>query len=260
MKITWLGTASVRMETEGGRILFDPYVQLNGGENPNSLYDFAEDQDIFITHGHLDHLVDAAEFLDADGDLEASVYCGSVAARTLEAAVTDAGSVVEIKPGDELLVGDISVKVWEGRHADPGLFKKLSVLFSVRTLKYWKNALALAYLNKHFREKGQTFAYEVCAEGKRVFLMGSPGLSENVDYPTGADLLILPFQGSAKLEERALEIVERLQPRRVMLDHFDDAFPPVSESVDTRLFKKKMDEKFPQIPVVKPVAGKTCSI
>ena len=273
MKITWLGTASVRIETECGRILFDPYVQLNGGENPNSFEDFVEDQDIFITHGHLDHLVDAAEFLEADGEPEAAercpegwrspeatIYCGSVAAEILAAAVTDMSNVVEVKPKNVLSVGDISVKVWEGRHADPGLLKKLSVLFSARTLKYWKNALALAYLNKHFQEKGQTFAYEVQAEGKRVFLMGSLGLAEDVEYPTGADLLVLPFQGSRKLEETALGIVERLQPKRVMLDHFDDAFPPVSESVDTRLFKKRMDERFPQIPVVKPVYKKTVEL
>lgn len=40
MKITWLGTASVRIETEGERILFDPFVQLAGGENPNCIDDF----------------------------------------------------------------------------------------------------------------------------------------------------------------------------------------------------------------------------
>ena len=57
MKITWLGTASVRIETEGERILFDPFVQLAGGENPNCIDDFWQDRTLFITHGHLDHLM-----------------------------------------------------------------------------------------------------------------------------------------------------------------------------------------------------------
>jgi len=37
----------------------------------------------------------------------------------------------------------------------------------------------------------------------------------------------------------------------------DAASPPVSEHVDTRRFKKLMDEEYPQIKVVKPTAGKT---
>ena len=49
-------------------------------------------------------------------------------------------------------------------------------------------------------------------------------------------------------------------PERIILDHFDDAFPPVSESVDTRGFKKLMDREYPGIRVVKPTAGKTVEI
>ena len=61
--------------------------------------------------------------------------------------------------------------------------------------------------------------YEVHAEGKRVQVMGSLGLQEDQEYPQGADLLILPFQGSEFLEAVALEVVERLQPKRILLDH-----------------------------------------
>ena len=89
------------------------------------------------------------------------------------------------------------------------------------------------------------------------FALSRVGLQEDQEYPQGADLLILPFQGSEFLEAVALEVVERLQPKRILLDHFDDAFPPVSEHVDTRRFKKLMDEEYPQIKVVKPTAGKT---
>lgn len=90
--------------------------------------------------------------------------------------------------------------------------------------------------------------------------MGSLGLREDTDYPQGADLLILPYQGSACLESAALETAARLMPKRILLDHFDDAFPPVSEHVDTRGFKVLMDREYPQIRVVKPTAGKTVEI
>ena len=37
VKITWLGTAAIRLEADGETVLFDPFVQLVGGENPNCL-------------------------------------------------------------------------------------------------------------------------------------------------------------------------------------------------------------------------------
>ena len=57
VKITWLGTAAIRLEADGETVLFDPFVQLVGGENPNCLDDFLQDQTICVTHGHLDHLM-----------------------------------------------------------------------------------------------------------------------------------------------------------------------------------------------------------
>ena len=44
MKITWIGTAAIRIEAAGERLLFDPFVQLAGGENPNCLEDFTGDE------------------------------------------------------------------------------------------------------------------------------------------------------------------------------------------------------------------------
>ena len=52
MKITWYGTASILLESEGERLLFDPFVELAGASNPNSLEDFVQETDICITHGH----------------------------------------------------------------------------------------------------------------------------------------------------------------------------------------------------------------
>lgn len=66
MKITWLGTAAIRLEADGETVLFDPFVQLVGGENPNCLDDFLQDQTICVTHGHLDHMMDVPEFLDPE--------------------------------------------------------------------------------------------------------------------------------------------------------------------------------------------------
>lgn len=260
MKITWLGTASIRIEAEGERVLFDPFVQLVGGEHPNCIDEFLEDEVICVTHGHLDHLMEVTEFLDGESAGEATVFCGSAAAGTLAGLVEDTGHVVCVEPGTRFKIGKIEMRVWEGKHAVPSLKMRIQKLFSLRTVKYFRNALALGYLNLHFPKRGQTYLYELRAEGKTVLVMGSLGLKEGESYPVGADLLILPYQGSAHLEQEAAAVVERLRPKRILLDHFDDAFPPASETVDTRGFKKLMDERYPQIPVVKPGYKKTVEL
>ena len=88
---------------------------------------------------------------------------------------------------------------------------------------------------------------------------GCPGIRGAVRQAQDLSLIHI-YQGSACLESAALDVTARLLPKRILLDHFDDAFPPVSESVDTRGFKKLMDREYPQIRVVKPVAGRTVEI
>jgi len=86
-------------------------------------------------------------------------------------------------------------------------------------------------------------------------LMGSLNLEENIEYPKGVDLLILPFQGRSDLSTYTIPLIQRLEPKKVLLDHFDDSFPPISSLVDTQPFVKLMREKFPGIPVIYLNAG-----
>ena len=55
-------------------------------------------------------------------------------------------------------------------------------------------------------------------------------------------------------------MLSRLRPKAVVLSHFDNAFPPMSRDVDLQPLKKLMAEKFPQIRVVKPTAGKAIEL
>ena len=132
MSITWLGTAAIRLEADGETVLFDPFVQLIGGENPNCLDDFLQDQTICVTHGHLDHLMEVPEFLDPESDAEATVYCGEVAAETLSDMVENTSNVVKVRPGDVIRLGDVRILVMEGKHAKPGKSQVFQKLFSRR--------------------------------------------------------------------------------------------------------------------------------
>lgn len=257
MKITWYGTASVLLEAEGEKLLFDPFVQLAGGSNPNSPEDFPPDADICITHGHVDHLFFVPELLE---QRDITVYGTKAVMDTLEGWVEDGSSMVQTEPGSSWRMGNMKITMLKGKHTDFTVCTVLRRLFRPGWFRYFRNALFLAWAHPKFPEKGETAAYQIDAEGKRILLLGSMALDEDTVYPAGADLLILPFQGREDMTAAAMEIVDRLKPRRILLDHFDDAFPPVSEEVDTRSFKKAMDQMYPEIKVVKPKYGKPVEI
>ena len=253
IKITWFGTASILIEACGQKLLFDPFVELEGGSNPNTLEDFEGVSDICVTHGHLDHLFFVPEL--AEGQ-DATVHCPAAAARTLEGFLEDNGNVVLTRPGDSWRLGDLRITAYRGKHVSFSPSLVLGRLFSPRLFSRPKNLLFLAWAHPRFRERGDTLVYEIEAEGKRILLLGSMALEESAEYPEGADLLILPYQGKSRPQEAACAIVDRLMPKRILLDHFDDAFPPVSRQEDTRPFYRLLSSRYPQIRAVKPKAGK----
>lgn len=257
IRITWKGTATFVLEAAGERILFDPFVQIRGGENLGSIDEFLGEETIFITHGHFDHLCRVPQILE-EGD--ATVFCTARPAKTLEQYTQETDRVAQIRVGDIIPIGDIRIRVLKGKHIEFQMKRIFDTMTPLRVLRHWRNMPFLLWANREFQEGDETVAFEIKAEGKRVLLLGSLALDERESYPTGADLLILPYSGNNDLVGEADRIIDRLRPKRILLSHFDDAFPPMSRSVDTREFKKMMERKWPGISVAKPVKDKTVVI
>ncbi|MCD7808779.1 MAG: MBL fold metallo-hydrolase [Erysipelotrichaceae bacterium] len=93
--------------------------------------------------------------------------------------------------------------------------------------------------------------------GKRIQLMGSADLDDYVDYPINADDLILPHQGQSDIDAHNQKIVIILKPKRVLLDHYDNAFPPISSDVAVDDFCNMMSKI---IPTEKLIERKTITI
>lgn len=85
MKITccWMGTNAILIDTGTEKLLFDPFVELAGGENPNCMEDFLQSgaDCILITHGHFDHLLFVPEMMEEG---EQTVFCSGTPSETLE--------------------------------------------------------------------------------------------------------------------------------------------------------------------------------
>ncbi len=258
MNITWEGTNTLRIEAAGEKLLIDPFVELRGGSNPNALSDFMDADTVLITHGHFDHLVFVTELLTG-GDM--TVYCSKTPAETLE-EYTDGtegtDQVAVIRPGMTIPFGKVLVRVLRGKHIRFDAKLIAQTLLSPRMVRYGANLPFLFWAARHFPEQAETLVYELEAEGKRIQILGSLGLHPEETYRPGADLLIMPFQGkrNALLVQEADRVIRALAPKRILLSHFDDAFPPISTDVDLRGLKRLLKEKYPGIPTVKPTAGR----
>ncbi|MDR0915946.1 MAG: MBL fold metallo-hydrolase [Oscillospiraceae bacterium] len=227
MTVTWLGNASVVLESGGQRLYFDPFFPLGTAE------------DVFITHGHYDHLYYVPQMRGC------RVRCTKTPAERVDGATV-------IRVGDVERVGAFEVRVLRGRHTRFGA--RLILSTALRVLKTPSKVPFFAKVIREFPENDETVMFDVRAEDKRVVVMGSLALDADTVYETGADCLILPYQGYSDNLAAALPIVRRLAPKMVILDHFDDAFPPVSQEIDVEPFLSAVE------CAVKPVMGVAITI
>ncbi len=249
MKIIWYGTASVLVTTKEQSLLFDPYLKcLLKGQEPQSaserrLRAFQAQRTIFITHGHFDHLASISELYK---ERECQIYLTKTPYKRLRKEGVPQEKLRLIAPDEEIrLSKDVVIRTVQGKHMQLKKMDMLKESFSKRHFAHPIRKLKLSVQYCQYHERGEILFYEIFAEGKRIQLMGSANLRDDVEYATGADLLILPHQGRSDIDEFNQKIVQRLQPKRVLLDHYDDAFPPYSKDVFVDDFCEKMSRTVP---------------
>jgi L-ascorbate metabolism protein UlaG (beta-lactamase superfamily) len=252
IKLTWYGTASLSLETGTTRILIDPFLTLRGSEHRTSVTDFETDM-ILLTHGHVDHISSIPEIMSRNE--ESVVFCTETPAATLEKKGVPGERIMCIQPGISFAWGDIRVHILKGRHIRFDRKLVRHTLINLRMVRYVYNVPFLLRQNRICQEHGETVAYLLEAGGRTILILGSLGLDEQEVYPAEPDLLVLPYQGATNLIPPALVVIDRIRPRAVMLDHFDDAFPPVSASIDTKSLFQVLNEKYPDMKIIKPEAG-----
>ena len=249
MTITWFANTSILLKAGGERLLLDPFIPLKGAENTVTAEDFGRDNKIFITHGHQDHM-ESAGLIAGSGD--ARLFCTATPAAQLAGALWDHSVLTVIHPGDHIKLGRVSVTIHPGRHIEPDGRLIRRTLFSFRNIRYIKNAAHLIRGRRRYRENKEAVVFEVSADNKRVLILGSLALADGHAYPLAPDVLVLPYQGHSDLCAHALDIIELIRPKAVLLDHFDDAFPPLTRSINTTDFEEAASRLYPSVKVIKP--------
>ena len=98
----------------------------------------------------------------------------------------------------------------------------------------------------------EIFAYEIECENKKIMVFGSAGIDETKELPKNIDILIWPFQGKMNMTKYSIPIIEKIKPKIIILDHFDNAYPPITSNVNTKKFVKILGKKHPEMKVVVP--------
>jgi L-ascorbate metabolism protein UlaG (beta-lactamase superfamily) len=256
MEITWYGTANLKVRNEDTEIHFDPYISggVSSGRCTGWSCNLAED--IFITHGHFDHLMDVPELVYG-GNYR--INCSDTAAESLLSHSVDPLKINVIHPGQQINTGSMVVNVIRGRHSKAGLKLFLKTFLSPGAVFHPSALMKLLSVHRSF-PCGEVFAYHIVSGEFDIFHIGSMEIDDDTVYPYDVDLLMLPYQGCSDLEGQAVKIIKRIAPRSVLLHHFNDSFPPVSRNIDTSCFVEMMKQRFPDVRVYVPEYGRTLAI
>lgn len=264
MKLKWLGTAGFEIKINDQIFLLDPYLSRNKNSNPvQNLqpYDIKKADQIFISHGHFDHVMDVPSIA---GLTNAQVYCSESTARSLMQN-SESATTLLTKEQFVPISKEKTIFEFKGYSAQPFFSNHVSFdkkLIISTLLKINLRFFKYLPLNKNF-PCGQVLSWRFFINGKVVQFFGSAGASVQelktlCDPPV--DILLVPLQGHTHICDIGLEYVRILKPEIVIPHHFDNFFPPISKFVDINPFVKNVQKNYKETTLIVPEINKTISL
>ena len=222
-RVQWLGHACLLIESDGKRVLIDPF--LTGNPMAAATPEAVEADVILVSHGHEDHLGDTV----------------AIARRT-------GATVVANYELGTWLKGQGLTKVHGMQHGggcqvDPAIHVKLTLAFHGSTLPgggYGGNPCGFVL----------TFA-----DGTRVYDAADTGLFGDMRLigEEGIDLAVLPIGDYFTMgPDDAIRAVKLLRPRAVLPIHYN-TFPPIRQ--DARAWADRVKEETSANPLVPEPGG-----
>lgn len=253
IRITWYGTASVRISAGSSQLLIDPFFPYPDSKIKVNENAFENCSNILVSHGHYDHISSINRIICKS----TKVFCTETPYQTLLKKGINKRNLCKIHAGSVFKIGDFKITAYKGKHIRFSIKMILKTLLTKRMLINRSGIITKILNFASFPEKGETLCYLIEAYGKRVIILGSLALAENTVYPISADLALFPYQGIINIHKTASELISRLKPKSILLTHFDDTFPPFSSEIDTTIFENHMKGR---VPVFKLKHGGTIEI
>lgn len=241
MRIKWFGTASLLIEGGGTSVLVDPFLKKYNKKLPPFPIEEANSANaVLITHPHFDHFMDIGAF---SGGKKVYVSLNGIAHARDFGISTD--SMVPFSAGETIRIGALTVKTFQSRHCKFDIFTVLSVALNPKTYFRFSSGVEILRLTKKFKIQEDIFALEISHEDKKVMILGSAGKDEGTSYPKGADLFVFPYQGRTRMHRYLRDFLRVFEPKAVMIDHFDNSFPPLTHTVKTKKFVPAVKKELP---------------
>ena len=244
MILRWTNTASLLLSEDDTVIAFDPFLGMfpdqPESEREELLKLYREAKNVFVTHGHFDHI---ASFAEIYKDTNTKIYATATPVASLKRDGLDEKNLVTIRPGQAFRIGPFRIDVYHSKHCNFDTGIVLKTVFNRRMVKMFPQMRKISALRKAYPENGEIVFYDIRCKDKHLQILGSMNYDETVSCPKDADLLILPLQGRSDQDTYALRIVDRFRPKRILLDHYDDSFPPMTSPLSTEGFEKNVRQK-----------------
>ena len=239
INITWYGTASVRITAGSSQLLIDPFFPFSDSRIKVAANAYDDCSHILISHGHFDHISSISDIVKDD----TVVYCTKAPYHTLCKKGVKKENLKLITAGSSFRVDDFHITAYKGKHIRLNAWDVLKAVCSSRVIRNLKGITGKLKKITSCLEKKETLCYVVEVYGKRILILGSLALADDIDYPKGVDLAFFPYQGAKNICELASDICGKLAPKAVLLTHFDDTFPPFSSEIDTSDFEEHMKKR-----------------
>lgn len=230
LRVTWLGTAGVRIDDGWTALLVDPFVTrpvlgavalgtriAPDAEEIEARVDRTDVAAVLVSHSHYDHAMDAPRLAEQAG----AELVGSPSTAALgHAAGLDPATVRIVEPGVPLRYGDFRITFLESRH---GAVLAGRVPFPGEI----DEGVALPMRARDYRMGG---AYGIVIEHPAGTIVhhASAAWIDGMYEGVHADVVLLGLAGHRDPGEYVQAVVDATGARRIVPIHWDSFFRPLS--------------------------------